>query len=57
MVIQNKALFKRLQKLTDKELLTISRSYKILNRIRSDNRFQKDYTTMLHELKIRGLLK
>jgi hypothetical protein len=56
----NKALAKRLKKLSNKELLIEAQSFKILNRVEpysSSNKFQLNYNTVLEELKLRNLLK
>jgi hypothetical protein len=56
----NKSLLSRLKKLTNQELLLKAQVFKILNMnmdFSSNNSFQKNYETILSELKLRGLLK
>lgn len=52
----NKALSLRLKKLTNKELLIQGQFYKVCNRVYNNSSFQRDYNTILNELKARGLL-
>jgi hypothetical protein len=53
----NKTLSRSLKKISNKELLNLGASYRILNRTNSTNSFQRDYNTILIELRRRKLTK
>lgn len=52
----NKAFLTRLKQLNKKELLWKATGFKIASRVYSDNKFQRNYDTVLYELDRRGLL-
>lgn len=53
----NKAFLKRLEKLSNNELLWKAKGFKVASRVISSNSFQKNYDTVLHELDKRGMLR
>lgn len=57
MKMVNKALLGRLKKITNKELLQAGHFCKVQNMVDSSTNFQRDYDTVLQELKERGLLR
>jgi len=52
----NKTLLKRLELMSNKELLVLAQSYKIENRVNNTSTFQRNYNTILFELEKRKLL-
>jgi len=52
----NKTLLKRLELMSNKELLILARVYKIENRVNNTSTFQRNYNTILSELEKRKLL-
>jgi len=51
----NKTLQKKLQKLSNDQLLRVAQGYKFENMVNSSSRFQKNYDTVILELKKRKL--
>ena len=53
----NKTMMKKIRKLNNKTLLQTAQVYKMENRVNSSSSFQRDYDTVLMEVKRRGLMK
>jgi len=53
----NKAMLKRLKNLSDRDLLIKAQAFKVANHVYSNNSFQRNYDTLIHELKERNLLR
>jgi len=53
----NKTMLKRLKKLSNKELLDKAQAFKIGARVYSDANFERNYDTILFELKERNLMR
>ena len=53
----NKSFLKKLLKKSNEELLILGQAFKIENMVNSTNGFQRNYNTILAELKRRKLLR